>query len=145
VSGDPTVSVVIPCYNEEGNLRQGVLNRVSSFVERAPYCCEVLVVDDGSRDASADLIGAFADEHSGFRLLREPHRGKAGAIVAGVSAAGGDWILFCDMDQATPIDELARLRPHMLDGCDVVVGSRAGRREGAPIVRRLMARGFILV
>lgn len=141
----PTVSVVIPCYNEEANLRRGVLDGVASFVEAADYCQEVLVVDDGGTDASADLVAGFATAHPKFRLLREPHRGKAGAVIAGVTAAVGDYVLFCDMDQATPIEELERLRPHMLDGYDVVVGSRAAHREGAPLVRRLMARGYILL
>jgi glycosyltransferase involved in cell wall biosynthesis len=145
MSGEPTVSVVMPCYDEEANLRRGVLESVARFAEAADYCREVLVVDDGSRDASAELVAAFAATHPEFRLLREPHRGKAGAILAGVAAASGDYVLFCDVDQATPIDELASFRPYMLAGIDVLVGSRAGRREGAPLARRLMARGYILV
>lgn len=141
----PTVSVVIPCYNEEANLRRGVLASVAAFVAGAGYCREVLVVDDGSLDRSADLVEEFAAAHPNFRLLREPHRGKAGAIVAGALAAAGDYVLFCDMDQATPIAEMARLQPYIQAGVDVVVGSRAGRREGAPLVRRLMASGYILL
>ncbi len=141
----PSVSVVMPCYDEEANLRRGALECVARFAESVGYCHEVLLVDDGSRDASADLAERIAAVHPKLRVLREPHRGKAGAIVAGVFAARGDYVLFCDVDQATPIEELERLRPYMVQGFDVVVGSRAGRRAGAPLVRRLMARGYILL
>lgn len=141
----PTVSVVIPCYNEEANIRQGVLRGVAEFARGSEYVEEVIVVDDGSVDRSAELIETAANDEPILRLLREPHRGKAGAVIAGVLAAKGDYILFCDLDQATPIQELTRLRPFMMGGFDVIVGSRAGRREGAPLVRQMMARGFILV
>ena len=143
IDSKPSVSIVIPCYNEEANLRAGVLDSVGDFVATTAYVVEVLVVDDGSTDRSADIAAAFADSHSGFRVLREPHRGKAGAVVAGILAAGGDYVLFCDLDQATPIAELSRLRPLMREGVGVLVGSRAGQREGAPLVRRMMARGYI--
>lgn len=139
----PSVSIVIPCYNEAANLRAGVLNRVAEFVETRPYRREVLVVDDGSTDDSVALVAAFARAHPSFRLLREPHRGKAGAVIAGVMAASGDYVLFCDMDQATPVDEIEKIVPFLLDGCDVVIGSRADQRAGAPAIRKLMARGFI--
>jgi dolichyl-phosphate beta-glucosyltransferase len=145
VPGAPSVSVVIPCYNEAANLRAGVLDRVAAYVEAHGFCREVLVVDDGSRDASADLVGAFLSQHPQFRLLREPHRGKAGAVIAGVLAARGDYVLFCDMDQATPVDDVDRLLPYLQDDWDVVVGSRAQARAGAPPVRQIMARGFMLL
>ncbi|MBI2938908.1 MAG: glycosyltransferase [Chloroflexi bacterium] len=138
----PSVSIVIPCYDEEANLRAGVLDRVAAYVESHDFCREVLVVDDGSDDASAALVDAFAAAHPRFRLLREPHRGKAGAVIAGVLAATADYVLFCDMDQATPVADLDRLVPSLLDSYDVVVGSRAQQRAGAPLVRKLMAHGF---
>lgn len=139
------VSIVIPCYNEETNIRSGILGTIAEFVDQADYCLEALIVDDGSRDQSADLVAAFAAEHPKFRLLREPHRGKAGAVVAGVLATKYEHVLFCDLDQATPIAELERLRPYIMAGYDVIVGSRAGHREGAPLVRKLMASGYILL
>lgn len=139
----PSVSVVIPCYNEEANLRAGVLDRVAAYVESHACCCEVLIVDDGSRDESVKLIVPFVSLHPRFRLLCEPHRGKAGAVITGVLSATGDFVLFCDMDQATPVDDLERLMPLLLDGYDVVVGSRAEHRAGAPLVRKIMALGFI--
>jgi glycosyltransferase involved in cell wall biosynthesis len=134
---------VIPCYNEEVNLRDGVLQQVATYVESRENVAEVLVVDDGSSDNSASLVQAFIPSHPRFRLLREPHRGKAGAVIAGVLAATADFVLFCDMDQATPAAELDRLLPYLNDGYDVVIGSRAAHRAGAPFVRKIMASGFI--
>ena len=141
----PTISIVIPCYNEEANLRGGCLTRVAQSCTLAPDIAEVLVVDDGSLDASRDLIGEVAAAHPKLQVLAEPHRGKAGAVTAGMARACGDYVVFTDMDQATPLDELEKLRPYMREGYDVVIGSRLGRREGAPLVRRLMAAGFTLL
>ncbi len=140
-----SVSVVIPCYNEAGNLERGVLTPALDFAEAADDVLEVLVVDDGSLDRSVELIGKLLPDHPKTRLLREPHRGKAGAILAGAAAATGEYVLFVDLDQAAPLSELAKLRPDLAAGVDVVVGSRAARRAGAPLFRRVMARGYILV
>ncbi len=139
----PSVSIVIPCYNEETNLRAGVLERVAAYVESRGYCREVLIVDDGSDDDSTAIVADFASRHQRVHLLKEPHRGKAGAVIAGVLAATGDYVLFCDMDQATPVEDLERLLPYLRDGFDVVVGSRAEQRAGAPVIRKIMARGFV--
>lgn len=141
----PTVSVVVPCYNEEGNLKAGALTHVGAYAERADDVIEVLVVDDGSDDASRALVEALAVRYPKIRLLAEPHRGKAGAVLAGIMAARGSYTLFTDMDQATPIEEIETFRPYLARQVDVVVGSRMGRRAGAPIVRKLMATGFMLV
>jgi dolichyl-phosphate beta-glucosyltransferase len=141
----PSVSIVIPCYNEAVNLVAGCLAHLASYAEQAEDIAEVLVVDDGSADASRELVAAVAATHRKLRLLAEPHRGKAGAVIAGIMAARGTYVLFTDMDQATPIADLDKLRPYMRQGYDVIVGSRLGRRAGAPLVRRLMAAGFIML
>jgi dolichyl-phosphate beta-glucosyltransferase len=138
-----TVSVVIPCYNEQANLRAGCLEQVADYAARHPDICEILVVDDGSTDASRDLVAALAEKYAAVRLLAESHRGKAGAVMAGIMAAHGAFVLFTDMDQATPIGEFDRLRPYVGEQYDVIVGSRMGHRQGAPFVRRLMASGFM--
>ncbi|MBM4417637.1 MAG: glycosyltransferase [Chloroflexi bacterium] len=137
-----TISILIPCYNEEANLTAGCLDRVVSYCTReAPDVVEILVIDDGSNDRSRDLIAELAGRAPFVRLLAEPHRGKSGAVIAGIRAAQGAFALFTDMDQATPIEELAEFRVRIAAGYDVIVGSRAGR-AGAPIVRKLMAAGF---
>jgi dolichyl-phosphate beta-glucosyltransferase len=139
----PNVSIVIPCYNEAMNLQAGCLAHVAAYAEQADDILEVLVVDDGSSDSSRELVATHTGGHTKVRLLAEPHRGKAGAVIAGIMAARGAYVLFTDMDQATPIEELDKLRPYFQQGYDVVVGSRMSRRAGAPLVRRLMATGFI--
>lgn len=141
----PSLSIVIPCYNEEANLKAGALAHVAHYAERADDIAEVLVVDDGSADGSRELVAALAAKYPKVRLLAEPHRGKAGAVIAGIQDARADYVLFTDMDQATPIEELEKFRPFLREGYDVLVGSRMGHRAGAPLIRKLMAGGFILV
>jgi cellulose synthase/poly-beta-1,6-N-acetylglucosamine synthase-like glycosyltransferase len=141
--GERSITILIPCYNEEVNLRAGALDNVLAYARASSVVLDVLVVDDGSSDGSVGIVSALASSEPMLRVLREPHRGKAGALIAGSRAARGEWVLFCDMDQATPVLELDRLLPEMDQGSDVVIGSRATHREGAPLVRQLMARGYI--
>lgn len=142
------LSVVIPCYNEMVNLQKGVLEKIEFFLKKKNYDWEVIVVDDGSNDGSFEFLTHFTQENTHFRLLKEKHRGKAGAVTAGVLQAKGSIVLFSDMDQATPIEELDKLLPYFdpsAGGYDVVIGSRASRRRGAPWTRVLMAKGMIIL
>lgn len=138
------LSIVIPAYNEEKNIKDGALKTVNDYLIKKKFSWEVLVVDDASEDETVKLAEAFAKEHSGFRVLKEPHRGKGGVVIAGILAAKGEIVLFTDMDQATPINQIDKFIPKFRDGYDVVIGSRAGR-EGAPILRKMMASGFTLL
>lgn len=138
------LSVVIPAYNEEYNLRTGVLDSVYEYLLEQKYSWEILFVDDGSTDNTAKLAQDFAKKHKGFYVYKEPHRGKAGTVTAGIFKAKGEIILFTDTDQATPIDQLEKILPKFNEGFDVVIGSRSGR-EGAPIVRKAMAWGFSIL
>jgi len=140
----PYLSVVIPAYNEEYNLRTGVLDSVYSYLSRQNYTWEILFVDDGSSDLTASIAKEFGEKHNGFSVLKEPHRGKGGTVIAGMLKARGEIIVFADTDQATPIDQLEKILPKFKKGYDVVIGSRHGR-EGAPIVRKIMAYGFSLL
>lgn len=135
------LSVVIPAYNEEYNLRTGVLDSVYDYLSEQDYSWEILFVDDGSTDGTLKIARDFASKHKDFYVMNEPHRGKAGTVTAGVLKAGGDIILFTDTDQATPIDQLEKVLPKFAKGFDIVIGSRSGR-EGAPIIRKIMAVGF---
>lgn len=111
---------------------------------------EVIVVDDGSTDDTADIVArrAEADPDSALPLhvLREPHRGKGGAVRAGILAARGEYALFTDADLATPPDQLPLLT-EALATHDVALGSRvqpdgSDRRASQPIHRRLLGRLF---
>ena len=140
----PYLSVVIPCYNEEQNIRLGALDKVAYYLEHQKYPWEVLIVDDGSSDESAVLIKKFVATNGHFQLIANAHQGKAGTVVSGMLAANGAHILFTDLDQATPIDQTEKLLPWFSKDYDIIIGSRKGRRVGAPLLRRLMGPGFML-
>jgi len=138
------LSVVIPAYNEENNIRTGALASVYEYLKNQKYPWEVLVVDDGSKDNTVNLAKSFVRKHEGFRVITEPHRGKGGTVIAGMLASEGGIVLFADMDQATPIDQIEKILPKFKSGYDIVIGSRVGR-EGAPLIRKVMAYGFSLL
>lgn len=136
------LSVVIPSYDEMANLQKGVLEKVKRFLDRKKFAYEVIVVDDGSKDGSNAFINKFAKENPEFHIIENPHMGKAGAVTTGMLVASGEFILFADMDQATPIEEIDKLLPYFKNGYDIVIGSRS-ERKGAPWTRKLMAKGMI--
>jgi len=140
----PYLSVVIPAYNEEYNLRTGVLDSVYDYLLHQKYTWEILFVDDGSTDNTLRIAQEFAKKHNNFFVIPEPHRGKAGTVTAGVLKSKGEIIIFTDTDQATPIDQVEKILPKFEKGFSVVIGSRNGR-EGAPIIRKTMATGFALL
>ena len=139
------LSIIIPAYNEEKNLKNKVLDEVWDYLKKQKYPWEVLIVNDGSTDKTVELVEEFIRKgRGGFKLLKEKHRGKGGTVIAGMLQAKGDYALFTDMDQATPISEVEKFLPKFKEGCDVVIASRSGR-EGAPFVRKLMAYGFMFL
>jgi dolichyl-phosphate beta-glucosyltransferase len=136
--------VVIPAYNEERRL-PGTLERVIAYLEAQDYASEIIVVDDGSEDSTADVVEKVAAQHPQVRLIRNDHRGKGYAVRSGMLAAEGDYILFSDADLATPIEEVARLLALLRDSYDIAIGSREGigaRRYDEPWHRHLMGRVF---
>jgi len=141
----PYLSVVIPCFNEETNIRLGSLDKVARYLDRQSFLWEVIIVDDGSKDQSPQLLDIFGKANEGFTILHNGHVGKAGTVIAGMLAAKGDIVLFSDLDQATPIEELEKLLPFFDKGYDIVIGSRNRDRQGAPVSRVIMARGFMFL
>ncbi len=139
------LSVVIPAYNEETNIRLGALEKVARFFEHKSYGWEVIVVNDGSTDRTKELVEEFISENRGFRLIDNPHQGKAGTVIAGILSAKGKLSLFSDLDQATPITQFDKLSLWIDKGYDIVIGSRNRRREGSPLLRLIMARGFMIL
>ena len=95
-------------------------------------------MDDGSSDRTAAIAEAFAVRHSSVAVQREPHRGKGGAVKAGLLAATGKFRFICDADLSMPIGEVARFLPPAAHGFDVAIGSREGLRAhriGEPAYR----------
>ena len=125
----PYLSVVIPAYNEEINLKRGVLDSVYDYLKGKDFTWEVIILDDGSSDKTIDLVKKFTKEHKGFTLKEEPHRGKGGTLIAGAGYAKGDYVLFADMDQSTPMDQFDKFIPKLNEGYDIVIGSRKGRPD----------------
>ncbi len=135
------LSVVIPAYSEERNLKKGVLDEVRNFLEDNKIDYEVIVVDDGSADSTKEIVKKIISKNKKFRLIENSHGGKAMAVMTGMLESKGEIVLFTDMDQATPITQWDKFSPKFEEGYDLVIGSRHGR-QGAPIVRKLAAWGF---
>lgn len=144
-TSSPYLSVVIPAYDEIQNLQKGVLEKVKAYLEKQDFSYEVIVVDDGSRDGTVEFLEAFIKNGKHFKLIKNQHLGKAGAVSKGMLSSRGKYILFTDMDQATPIEELEKVLPYLKKGYDIVIGSRNRVRKGAPFTRILMARGMMFL
>jgi glycosyltransferase involved in cell wall biosynthesis len=120
----PHLSLIVPAYNEAGRIGAG-LERTLAFLRRQPRTFELLVVDDGSRDETADLVRAFSAGEPRVRLLSHaPNRGKGFAIRQGMLQAEGAYRAFMDADLSVPVETLAEMVARLEEGFDVVVGSR---------------------
>ena len=120
---DPSLSVVIPAYNEAGRLPR-TLGRLGAYLASQGTSHEILVVDDGSTDGTAEA--ALRAGVPCVTVIRtEPNRGKGHAVRRGMLLARGERRLMTDADLSTPIQELPRLLARMDEGYDVAIGSRA--------------------
>ncbi len=148
------LSVVIPAYNEALRL-PATLGRALDWLEAQAYQSEVLVVDDGSEDATAQVVRGLEEARATgpktscrLRLIPNEHRGKGYAVRTGMLAGQGRYILFSDADFSTPIEDVTRLLPCLENGYDIAIGSREGptaRRYNEPFYRHLMGRVFNLL
>ena len=137
------LSIVIPCYNEENNIKRGVLNEVFDYLKDQKYPWEVLICNDESTDNSLKLAKEISSKLKNFRVLDLPHGGKPSAVWGGIKEAKYPVVLFTDMDQSTPLTEASKLLPFFDKGFDFVIGSRGVSREGNSLVRKIMARVFL--
>jgi len=139
---DPTLSVVLPAYNEAERLPP-FLASVRRYLDAAePGRYEVIVVDDGSNDRLPELLASLAEEWPPLRVMRHRENcGKGAAVRTGMLAASGERLVFADADGATPIEEEARLADSIRAGADVAVGSRLLAADGQTR-RRSWVRGL---
>jgi glycosyltransferase involved in cell wall biosynthesis len=140
------ISIVIPAYNESARLGP-TLDRVLDFIRRQAWDAEVIVVDDGSRDRTADLVRDYARSNGIVRLVQNPsNRGKGYSVCNGVLNAQGAIVLFTDADLSSPIEEAAKLVEALEAGTDIAIGSRWVRSElqtqRQSVARQVMGRAF---
>jgi dolichyl-phosphate beta-glucosyltransferase len=123
----PYLSVVIPAYNEERRLPP-TLARIKKYLADMTYTSEIIVVDNNSRDRTADVA-----RQAGVTLLQEPRQGKGAAVRTGMLAARGEYLLFSDADLSTPIEDVELLFAALRSGCDIAIASRALPGSNLPV------------
>lgn len=143
-----SLSFVIPAYNESIRLAP-TLNAIANLSASHFGQCEVIVVDDGSTDATADIARAFQAPHLRVSVLCLPHRGKGAAIRHGVSVATGEIVILCDADLQDSVREVLSLLAALKNGADIAIGSRwlapFESRSAQPFHRRVASRIYNLV
>ncbi len=134
----------MPAWNEEARLPE-TLPRAVAWLRAQPFSWEVRVVDDGSTDRTAEVVEDLARDEPRLLVQREPHRGKGGAVRAGMLASAARYRFLADADFSMPVEEVARFLPPYLQAADVAIGTREGPgavRVGEPGGRHVMGRVF---
>jgi dolichyl-phosphate beta-glucosyltransferase len=142
-------SIVIPAYNESARIAAS-LERVLAYIDQRAWDAEVLVVNDGSRDTTAEIVHDYLKKSPRLRLLENPgNRGKGYSVRNGMLHAGGDILLFSDADLSSPIEEADKLFAAIANGADIAIGSRwlesHLQTQRQPLYRQLFGRVFNLL
>ena len=145
----PKYSIIIPAYNESARLG-ATLDRVLEHIAAQHWDAEVIVVNDGSRDDTAEMVMARARANPALRLVENPsNRGKGYSVRNGMLQAGGEIRLFTDADLSSPIEEANRLFAAIESGADVAIGSRwlqpDTQAQRQSLLRQFYGRTFNLV
>ncbi len=120
----PFLSVIIPAYNEVKRLPITLID-IDKYLSRVKFSYEILVVNDGSVDGTAEVVRRFSGMIKNLRLIdNEKNRGKGAVVRQGMLEADGDYRLFTDADNSTTIDQVQGMFPYLKDGYEVVIGSR---------------------
>lgn len=143
------LSVIIPAYNEEKRLPK-TLEKIHEYLREKEFDYEIIVVDDGSRDATVQVAEKYRSVEPKLRLVKNPkNMGKGYAVRNGMLNGRGKYLLFTDSDLSTPITEFDSFLPELEKGYDVVIGSRALAESDIkirqPLYRVLMGKVFNLI
>jgi glycosyltransferase involved in cell wall biosynthesis len=143
-----TYSIILPAYNEGARIA-GTLDRILAYATQCGWNAEVIVVNDGSSDDTAEIVRECAGAHPVLRLLENPgNRGKGYSVRNGMLRARGDILLFSDADLSSPIEEADKLFAAIGKGADIAIGSRWLDRSlqirRQPLHRRIFGRIFNL-
>ncbi len=138
----PKLSVIIPAYNEAKRISR-TLKSINAFLAHQPYEYEILVVDDGSKDNTVEVVENLSKEIKNLRVVEnKENHGKGWVTKQGMLEAKGDIRLFTDADNSTTVDQVAKFLPYFDRGFHVVIGSR--RIEGSVItVKQGPIRDFL--
>jgi len=118
------LSVVFPAYNEERRISK-TLRLTSEYLKGQPYDYEILVVNDGSKDGTAEVVRQMESEIPHLRLVdNEKNKGKGGVVKQGMLEAKGEYRLFSDSDNSTSIDQVEKMWPLFEQGFEMIIGSR---------------------
>ena len=129
---DPKVTVVVPCFNEEATL-DATLDELVGVLEEAPFSWEVIVVDDGSRDRSAQITLDYARTQPGVRLVKHRNnQGSGQAIWTGIQHAHGLYVIYVPADGQFDHGEIPMFVEAADDGADIVIGHRLSRDDYTP-------------
>ncbi|MFW5713145.1 MAG: dolichyl-phosphate beta-glucosyltransferase [Brevefilum sp.] len=138
------LSIIIPAHNEAQRLPP-TLRKIDSFLKRQSYAAEVLVVENGSSDATLEVARSFMEQMPNLRVFTEEERGKGLAVKRGMLEAYGEYRFLCDADLSMPIEQVSRFLPAQVKSCDVAIGSRevkGAQRYDEPPYRHLIGRIF---
>jgi dolichyl-phosphate beta-glucosyltransferase len=144
-----TYSIVIPAYNESERIT-ATLDKVLAYIAQEHWMAEVVVVNDGSRDNTAEIVRRYIRQNPVVRLVENPgNRGKGYSVRNGMLHANGDIMLFSDADLSSPIYEAKKLFAALDAGADIAIGSRWLQAElqtkRQSVLRQLFGRVFNLL
>ncbi len=142
----PSYSIVIPAFNESARI-PATLKAVVSCVREHGWNAEVIVVNDGSTDSTAQVVRDFARTALEVRLVENPgNRGKGYSVRSGMLQALGEVVMFTDADLSSPIEEAERLFAAIAAGADIAIGSRwlatSRQTHRQPLYRQFFGRCF---
>jgi len=143
----PPLSIILPAHNEQDRLPDS-LTRILDFRAAQSPQAEIIVVENGSADRTAEVAESFARKYPDLRVLRETRRGKGLAVRKGILAASGDYRFICDVDLSMPIDQVPRFLPPALQDVPIAIASREAPgavRYGEPAHRHWVGRCFNLL